>query len=226
MTLTTISASSRASCRLPVGETDSGIDCPGRNNSLMRRSEIESRTSFSCAHNLIWCVPRRPSTMARLVPHAPAPMIAIRLIGFSSLLLPPKTCFRPGQKPSDILLMLGDDEERSNCHQDENLRHLTIVAQEPRDQRKQRNCDNRTKRYMAKYHHDCDKDTKHEQYGFGRQQSERPESGRYTFASPKLEPNREDMSNDGEKRSYARDHIPSWKKGAGEDNRRKSLQRV
>src|SRR5207247_3037538 len=50
ITLTTISAPCSASSRLPVTNTQSGMEWPGRKSSLTRREEMESRTSFSKAH--------------------------------------------------------------------------------------------------------------------------------------------------------------------------------
>src|SRR5215813_2476197 len=79
ITLTTISAPDSASFRSFVALTEDGTSIPGRNRLLTCDCCRLAATSFSYAQRQTSCFARRPATMARAVPQAPAPITATRL---------------------------------------------------------------------------------------------------------------------------------------------------
>src|SRR6266852_6369347 len=125
-------------------------------------------------------------------------MIAIRLTLVASSTAPLKTRFGPGHEPPNVLVMPGNDQSGSDCHEAQDLRRAAIVTQQPRQQRKERHCDDGAQRYIAKRDYHRDKNSHGNERGFGRQQRKSTQGGSYSLASPELEPEWEDVSDNSE----------------------------
>src|SRR5208282_1962630 len=203
MTLTTICAPSSAVARSLVTVMESGTGRPGRNFSFTCRWAIDSQTSVSCAHRRTRCAPLRPKTMARPVPQAPAPMIAISLIDWCapSPAFRSEAVFSTSQQAVDIRVVLCDHQQRDKCNgKDHQERILIATKTEPRQHRQAYRSCNRTQRDIARPKSHDHKNNKRAEDGVGNQRRERSHRGCHSLASMEAEPHGKHVAEDGRHR--------------------------
>ncbi len=122
--------------------------------------------------------------------------------------------------------MLGDDQQRRGRHEKKSKRLAGKWAEDPGDEREQRDGDDRGKRDGAKREKHRDEDANHDENRFGHEHKKRTETGRDAFATPKLQPDRKAVADDGEQRSDCQKNRTAGKEAARDDDGGEALRGV